>query len=61
MTAYTIVCFQGESRGLADEVIAKAGSIKKKLVILPHSGHICMQNEPNAFYSEVIKFVEENK
>ena len=61
-----LICITGKydftcPRGLADEVMAKAGSAKKKLVILPHSGHICMSNEPDAFYAEVNKFVDENK
>ena len=47
--------------GLADEAMLKVGSLKKKQVILPHSGHICMDNEPETFYNEVIQFVEENK
>ena len=61
-----LICITGKydftcPRGLADEMMAKAGSAKKKLIILPHSGHICMSNEPDAFYAEVNKFVDENK
>jgi pimeloyl-ACP methyl ester carboxylesterase len=46
--------------GLAEEVMKKVNSTKKKLVILPHSGHICMTNEPEIFYPEIVKFVREN-
>ncbi|MDZ7879665.1 MAG: alpha/beta hydrolase [Saprospiraceae bacterium] len=61
-----LLCITGKydftvPRGLADEVMQKAASVKKKLVILPHSGHICMSQEPTTFYEAVIKFVEENK
>jgi pimeloyl-ACP methyl ester carboxylesterase len=61
-----ILCITGKydftcPKGLAEEVINKVASKKKKLVILPHSGHICMDNEPEAFYKEVGAFIEENK
>jgi pimeloyl-ACP methyl ester carboxylesterase len=61
-----IVCISGKydftvPRGLADEVMQKAGSSKKNLLILPHSGHICMTNEPEAFYTEIIRFIGANK
>ena len=61
-----LLCITGKydftvPRGLADEAILKIGSLKKKQVVLPHSGHICMDNEPETFYNEVIQFVEENK
>lgn len=48
-------------KGLAEEVMQKAASAKKKLVILPHSGHILMNNEPEPLWNEVVSFVEENK
>jgi pimeloyl-ACP methyl ester carboxylesterase len=61
-----LICITGKydftcPKGLADEVMLKAASTRKRMVILPHSGHICMSNEPDDFYSEVIRFVEENK
>jgi pimeloyl-ACP methyl ester carboxylesterase len=61
-----ILCITGKydftcPKGLAEEVIRKVASKKKKLVILQHSGHICMDNEPEAFYKEVVGFIEENK
>jgi pimeloyl-ACP methyl ester carboxylesterase len=61
-----LLCITGKydftvPRGLADEVMQKVASTKKKLVILPHSGHIVMDSEPDAFYGEIIKFVEANK
>jgi len=60
-----LLCITGKydftcPRGLADEVMLKANSTKKRLVILPHSGHICMTNEPEIFYPEIVKFVKEN-
>ncbi len=48
-------------RGMTDEVMAKTSSTKKDLLILPHSGHICMSNEPDAFYAAVVKFIGENR
>ncbi|NIJ52280.1 alpha/beta fold hydrolase [Dyadobacter arcticus] len=61
-----LICITGEydftcPKGLADEVMLRVASTQKRLVILPHSGHICMSNEPEAFYAEVNKFVEENR
>jgi pimeloyl-ACP methyl ester carboxylesterase len=47
--------------GLANEVMNKVSSVKKKLVVLQRSGHICMDNEPENFYNAVIAFIEENK
>jgi pimeloyl-ACP methyl ester carboxylesterase len=47
--------------GLANEVMSKVSSVRKRLVVLERSGHICMDNEPDNFYKEVIKFIEENK
>jgi pimeloyl-ACP methyl ester carboxylesterase len=45
---------------LATEVMNKVTSIKKKMIILQHSGHICMENEPDIFYKEVANFIEDN-
>jgi pimeloyl-ACP methyl ester carboxylesterase len=61
-----ILCITGKydftvPKGLAEEVVNKVASKKKKLVILQHSGHICMDSEPEAFYKEVKAFIEENK
>lgn len=61
-----ILCITGKydftcPKGLAEEVINKIASPKKKLVILQHSGHICMDSEPIPFYKEVVVFIEENK
>ena len=61
-----ILCITGKydftvPLGLANEVMNKVASKKKKLVILQHSGHICMDNEPEAFYKEVVTFIEDNK
>ena len=61
-----LVCITGKydftvPKGLADEVMLKTSSVKKNLLILPHSGHICMDNEPIPFYAEVKKFVEANR
>ena len=53
---YDFVC----PRGLADEVIRKTSSTKKRLVILPHSGHLCMIHEPDTYYKEILSFVKEN-
>jgi pimeloyl-ACP methyl ester carboxylesterase len=47
--------------GLANEVMSKVSSARKKLVVLQRSGHICMDNEPDNFYKAVIAFIEENK
>ena len=60
-----ILCITGKydftvPRGLADEVMAKASSARKKLLILPHSGHICMSNEPVPFYAAVVDFINQN-
>ena len=49
-----LLCITGKydftvPKGLADEVMQKTASPRKKLVILPHSGHICMDNEPIPF------------
>jgi pimeloyl-ACP methyl ester carboxylesterase len=48
-------------KGLAEEVMNKIGSNKKKLLILQHSGHILMDHEPELLWNEVLKFVDENK
>ena len=61
-----ILCITGKydftcPKGLAEEVMNKVSSKKKKLVILQHSGHICMDNEPEPFFKEVKAFIEENK
>jgi pimeloyl-ACP methyl ester carboxylesterase len=60
-----ILCITGKydftvPRGLADEVMQKTASTRKKLVILPHSGHICMDNEPIPFYEAVVEFIRLN-
>ena len=60
-----ILCITGKydftvPRGLADEVMQKTASTRKKLVILPHSGHICMDNEPIPFYEAIVEFVNQN-
>lgn len=60
-----VLCITGKydftvPKGLADEVMQKVASPRKKLVILPHSGHICMANEPVSFYREVIDFIKQN-
>ncbi len=61
-----ILCITGKfdftvPAGMANEVMSKVSSTKKKLVILQKSGHICMDNEPDKFYTEVINFVEANR
>ena len=61
-----LLCITGKydftvPRGMADEVMEKTASVKKDLLILPHSGHICMSNEPDAFYAAVVKFIGENR
>jgi pimeloyl-ACP methyl ester carboxylesterase len=61
-----VLCITGKydftvPAGMADEVMKKIASVKKRLVILQLSGHICMDNEPDNFYKEVIRFIEENK
>jgi pimeloyl-ACP methyl ester carboxylesterase len=61
-----VLCITGKydftcPMGLANEVMAKVSSQKKKLVILQHSGHICMDSEPDAFYKAIKVFIEENK
>ncbi len=48
-------------KGLAEEVMQKIGSKKKRLIILQHSGHILMDHEPAIVWGEVVKFVDENK
>jgi pimeloyl-ACP methyl ester carboxylesterase len=48
-------------KGLAEEVMQKIASKKKKLMILQHSGHILMGNEPDILWNEVVKFVDENR
>lgn len=48
-------------KGLGEEIMQKIASKKKKLVILPRSGHILMDNEPALLYREVVTFVQENK
>ena len=60
-----LLCITGKydftvPRGLADEVMLKTSSVRKKLVILNHSGHICMDNEPVLFYREVVDFIRQN-
>ena len=60
-----LLCITGKydftvPKGLADEVMQKVASPRKKLVILPHSGHICMDNEPIPFYREVVDFIKQN-
>ena len=60
-----LLCITGKydftvPRGLADEVMQKTASARKKLVILPHSGHICMDNEPVPFYQAVVEFIKQN-
>ena len=47
--------------GLGEEIMKKIASKKKKLVILPHSGHILMDNETELLYREVAAFVQEYK
>jgi pimeloyl-ACP methyl ester carboxylesterase len=61
-----VLCITGKydftvPSGLAEDVMNKISSKKKKVVILQHSGHICMDNEPDAFYKEVVDFIEANK
>jgi pimeloyl-ACP methyl ester carboxylesterase len=61
-----VLCITGKydftvPSGLAEEVMHKISSKKKKMVILQHSGHICMDNEPEAFYREINAFIEANK
>jgi pimeloyl-ACP methyl ester carboxylesterase len=61
-----VLCITGKydftcPKALADEVMKKISSAKKKMVILQHSGHICMANEPDNFYKEVTAFIEENR
>jgi pimeloyl-ACP methyl ester carboxylesterase len=48
-------------KGLAEEVMQRIGSKKKKLLILQHSGHILMNSEPEILWNEVVSFVNENK
>ncbi len=48
-------------KGLAEEVMQKIGSKKKKLLILQHSGHILMTSEPDILWNEVVGFVQENR
>ncbi len=60
-----LLCITGKydftvPRGLADEVMLKTASTRKKLLILPHSGHICMDDEPAAFYTAVVDFIKQN-
>jgi len=60
-----LLCITGKydftvPRGLADEVMQKTASARKKLVILPRSGHICMDNEPIPFYEAVVAFIRQN-
>jgi pimeloyl-ACP methyl ester carboxylesterase len=60
-----LLCITGKydftvPRGLADEVMQKVSSQRKRLLILPHSGHICMDNEPVPFYEAVIEFIRQN-
>lgn len=61
-----LLCITGKydfivPRGMADEVMEKVSSTKKGLLILPNSGHICMENEPEAFYAAIVKFIGENR
>lgn len=61
-----VLCITGKydftcPKALAEEVMKKTSSGKKKMIILEHSGHICMSNEPDAFYKEVTAFIEENR
>ncbi len=61
-----VLCITGKydftvPMGLAKEVMEKITSKKKHLLILQNSGHICMENEPDAFYGAVKAFIEENK
>jgi pimeloyl-ACP methyl ester carboxylesterase len=44
-------------KGLAEEVYAKVSSTDKELLILPHSGHILMGNEPERLYSTALAFI----
>ncbi len=60
-----LLCITGKydftvPRGLADEVMKKTASTRKRLLILPHSGHICMDNEPVSFYEAVVDFIKQN-
>ena len=60
-----LLCITGKydftvPKGLADEVMLKTTSVRKKLVILTHSGHICMSSEPIPFYQEVVAFIRQN-
>lgn len=61
-----VLCITGKydftvPKGLADEVMQNASSTRKKLLILPHSGHICMTNEPVPFYEAVVAFIRQNQ
>ncbi len=47
--------------GLASEVMEKIGSKNKKMVIIQHSGHLLMHQEPDLVWGEVNKFVDETK
>lgn len=44
---------------LADTLISYIGSTSKQKLILDHSGHVGMSNEPNVFNAGVIGFVEQ--
>ncbi|MFM2269464.1 MAG: hypothetical protein RL757_2905, partial [Bacteroidota bacterium] len=48
-------------KGLGEEIMQKISSKKKKIVILQHSGHILMDNEPDLLYNEVTTFVRTHK
>lgn len=61
-----VLCITGKydftcPKQLAEEVMSKIASKNKRMIILEHSGHICMANEPEAFFKEVVKFMEENR
>jgi pimeloyl-ACP methyl ester carboxylesterase len=61
-----VLCITGKydftcPKVLGEEVINKVSSTKKKMIILQRSGHICMENEPEEFYNEVLAFIGENK
>ncbi len=60
-----LLCITGKydftvPRGLADEAMRQVSSQRKTLLILPHSGHICMDNEPVPFYEAVNDFIRQN-
>jgi pimeloyl-ACP methyl ester carboxylesterase len=60
-----LICITGKydftvPMGMANEVMKKTGSSKKKLVVLPRSGHISMDHEYELLYNEILKFVKEN-